>query len=607
MEPQEQEFEMEYCVGQTVDSCSVINLRPDDPPKVKTWVVVKVWVKGTRDLEGNSKQDKAKAAALQALAEGLHDLWRTLDDKDFVVETITSYILAEEDMDFIGKRWGDSRGWGYKISKQWVADPSGPRIRDPNVLQSALQGLVDNMQDLWNRLDEKEKFKEPSPRDIIVESRSFSNLVPGDLMKWKEEKVGASRVGEEGETREWRVRSNSHRIRGLKMALVPFQALEVDTQDWCHILAENGQNPWNSVLEMGLFHSVSRADPMKRTGERVRANRGGGDRVTREQTVDTNAHSICNPEMQQLAIDTAERLSLGNRPVVKDSPLKPCFPPKISKYMAIKSLEGVAGGMLKFEPLMGITKGIVPSGWEDTSEAWARDNLDVGQMQVTPIIIEGAFPPKLKQFPLPLESIEEMTKTIYILKNRGYIKPNISPSSAPLCPVKKPDGTWSLNIDYRALNRVTARLSLVETTYQDLVDKIPGNVIWFSVLSINNWFLSIPLDPVSQPKTAFTWGKQQYCWTRLPPGFLNNVAIFHQAVRDVLAELYPMVAQDKNELLCWGISEEETRKLTRLIIQRLRDVGLKLDGHKVQLVQREVSFLGIRVGPCRWRLGPINV
>ncbi|XP_028907123.1 uncharacterized protein LOC114806514 isoform X2 [Ornithorhynchus anatinus] len=501
MASQEQEFEVEYLVGQTVSSCSVINLRPDDPPK----------------------------------------------------------------------------------------------------------GLVESIQDLWNRLDEKEKFKEPSPGDFIVETGSFSNVVPGDLMKWKGERVGSSRVGEEGRTREWRVGSNSNRIRGLKVDLAPFQDLKVDTQDWCHRLAENEQNPWNSVSEMGLFNSVSRADPVKWTGERVGANRGGGDRVTREQIADTNAHRICDPEVQQLAIDLAEKLNLGNRPAVKDSPLKPGFPLKFSQNMATKSLDGMTGGMLNFEPLKGITEGIVPPGWEDTSKAWARDDLDVGQMQMTPIIIEGAFPPKLEQYPLPVESIEEMANVIYILKNRGYIKLNISPSSAPLWPVKKPNGTWSFSIDYRALNRVTARLTLVETTYQDLVDRIPVNATWFSVLSINNWFLSIPLDPVSQPKTAFTWGKQQYCWTRLPQGFLNNVAIFHQAVRNVLAELYPMVAQDKNELLCWGASEDETQKLTRLIIRRLRDAGLKLDGHKVQLVQREVSFLGIRVGSFRWRLGPINV
>ncbi|XP_028907121.1 uncharacterized protein LOC103170756 [Ornithorhynchus anatinus] len=607
MESQEQEIEIEYRVGQSFGRFSLRPSRPYTRPKAKTWVVFKIWVRGYPTPEGDSRQDKAKAITMQALAEGLHDLWRKLDGKDFLVETLTSHTLSEEDMNLTGERGGTSKGWGYIVTKEWIEDPSGPRIRDPNVLQSALQSLVESIQDLWNRLDKEEKSKKPSPGDFIVENGSFSKVIPRDLMKWKGERVEASQVGEEGRTREWRVGSNSNRIRGLWMELAPFQALKMDTQDWWHRVVENEQSPWNSVVEMRLFNSVGRADPMKWTGERVGANRSGGGRVTREQRVDTSAHRIYDPEVQQLAADTTERPSLGNRPVSNDSPLKPRSLLEISKYMAIKSLEGVAGRMLNFEPLNGITEGIVPPGWEDTSEAWAHDSLDAGQMQVTPILIEGAFPPKLKQYPLPLGSIEEVVKMIYILENRGYIKPNISPSNAPVWPVKKPDGTWSFSIDYRALNRVTAPLTPVVTTYQELVDKVPGSAAWFSVLNINNWFLSIPLNPTSQPKTAFTWGKQQYCWTRLPQGFLNNVAIFHQAVRDVLAELYPMVAQDKNELLCWGASEEETQKVTRLIIQKLTDAGLKLDGHKVQLVQREVSFLGIKVGPCGWRLGPINV
>ncbi|XP_038628577.1 uncharacterized protein LOC119950341 [Tachyglossus aculeatus] len=526
MEFQESEFEIEYLVGQTAGTTSEEPSGSYAPLEDQAWLVLRIWVEGARDLEGNSKPDEAKGIAIQALAEGLHDLWRRLEGNDFWIETISSYNLAEVDRNWMKERVRLSRGWGYIVNKRWKMDPNGPKIRDPHVLRSALQTLVESIHDLWYQLGQREDSKDPRPWDFIVETGSFVDEFPDILMNG------------EGE-------------------------MEEDSED----SGEEGDEEWW------------------------------------EQGADTDVHDICGPGVEDSDIDTDEESIPEDGAVMHYSHFKAFALWKNPKYMTVKSLKGMAGAMWDFEPLNGILREIVPPVWEDTSETWARDSLEAGQKQVTPF---RSFP-KHKLYPLLVESSEEEVMTIHILEDRGDFRPGMSPSDAPLWPVKKSCGPWSSRIDSWALSEVTARLIPMVTTYQGSVDEVPGNVPWFPGPSTDNWFLSRPFNPFSQPKITFSWGKQQYGWTRLPWGFLHNIAIFNSAVQGVFKDLYPRVAPDEKELLCWGVSEEKTQRVTSIIIQRLTCVGLKLDARKALLVQREGSFLGLKVGARKWKLGPISL
>ncbi|XP_028907122.1 uncharacterized protein LOC114806513 [Ornithorhynchus anatinus] len=521
MESQESEFEIEYLVGQTAGTTSEEPSGSYAPPEDQAWLVLRIWVEGARDLEGNSKPDEAKGVAIQALAEGLHDLWRKLEGKDFWIETISSYNLAEVDRNWMEKRVGLSRGWGYIVNKRWKVDPNGPIIRDPRVLRSALQTLVESIHDLWYRLGQREDSKDSRPWEFIVETGSFVDEFPDIPMKGEGEMEEES--GEEGDEEWW------------------------------------------------------------------------------EKGADTNVHDIWGPGVEESDIDTDEESNPEDGAVMHYSHFKALALWESPKYMTGK--KGMARGMWDFEPLNGILREIVPPVWEDTSEAWARDSLEADQQQVTPF----HFLPKHKWYPLLEESSEEDVQPIHILEDRGDFMPGVSPSDAPLWPAKKSRAPWSSRIDSWALSEATAQLIPMVTTYQGSEDKVPENAPWLPGPSTDNWFLSRPLDPFSQPKITFTWGKQRYCWTRLPWGFLHNIAIFHPAVQGVLAELYPRVAPDEKELLCWGVSEEKTQRVTGIIIKRLTGVGLKLDAHEAQLVQREGSFLGLKVEACKWKLGPISL
>lgn len=59
-----------------------------------------------------------------------------------------------------------------------------------------------------------------------------------------------------------------------------------------------------------------------------------------------------------------------------------------------------------------------------------------------------------KQYRLP-GGEEEITQTISALLEAKVIRPTLSPYNSSLWPVRKPDGTWRMTIDYRELNKVT--------------------------------------------------------------------------------------------------------------------------------------------------------
>ena len=70
---------------------------------------------------------------------------------------------------------------------------------------------------------------------------------------------------------------------------------------------------------------------------------------------------------------------------------------------------------------------------------------------------EGAIPPKLRQYRMSPAQAAELEAQVKTLLQRGWVRPSNSPFGAPVLFVPKPDGSWRMCIDYRALNQLTMR------------------------------------------------------------------------------------------------------------------------------------------------------
>ena len=93
----------------------------------------------------------------------------------------------------------------------------------------------------------------------------------------------------------------------------------------------------------------------------------------------------------------------------------------------------------------------------------------------------------------------------------GIIRPSMSPWSFPVVPVRKPDGSVRLCIDYRKLNAVTTPDPFAIPLINCLIDQL-GEATSLTKLDMNKGFYQIPVAEADIPKTAFCtpWGKYEF-------------------------------------------------------------------------------------------------
>ena len=105
---------------------------------------------------------------------------------------------------------------------------------------------------------------------------------------------------------------------------------------------------------------------------------------------------------------------------------------------------------------------------------------------------------------------EDATLLEYVtkLRNERLIEPTVSPYNAIPMLIKKPDGTFRVVLDYRALNSLTLKdnypLPNIDKYLSSLAD-----AHWFTVGDLLQGFHQVELDESSKPKTAFStpWGQ----------------------------------------------------------------------------------------------------
>lgn len=117
---------------------------------------------------------------------------------------------------------------------------------------------------------------------------------------------------------------------------------------------------------------------------------------------------------------------------------------------------------------------------------------------------EGRQPVRVKQYPLKKED-EGIRPVVEKFLQIGLLRECESDFNTPILPVRKPDGSYRIVQDLRAVNKITEDLYPVVANPYTLLTALTPELTWFTVRDLKDAFFCLPLPEASQKLFAFEW------------------------------------------------------------------------------------------------------
>jgi gag-polyprotein putative aspartyl protease len=94
----------------------------------------------------------------------------------------------------------------------------------------------------------------------------------------------------------------------------------------------------------------------------------------------------------------------------------------------------------------------------------------------------GSRPPYRRNYRMTEAERDELERQLDTLLKKGLIRPSVSPFGSPVIFVRKPNGELRLCIDYRAVNKLTARNRYPLPRISDVWDQLKGSTCFSSMV-----------------------------------------------------------------------------------------------------------------------------
>ena len=157
--------------------------------------------------------------------------------------------------------------------------------------------------------------------------------------------------------------------------------------------------------------------------------------------------------------------------------------------------------------------------------------------------------------------------------------------------VRKANGQLRFCVDYRHLSLQTYNDSYPLPRIETCLDSLGGSK-YFSSLYIRLGYWQAAIDPESADKTAFVTRKGIFRFKRLSFGLTNAPALFQRLINLVLAGLtWEVCLMYLDDVIVMADTFERYLKRLKLIMNRVRRSGLKLNPARCKLFQLKTKFL----------------
>ena len=233
-----------------------------------------------------------------------------------------------------------------------------------------------------------------------------------------------------------------------------------------------------------------------------------------------------------------------------------------------------------------------------------HDNADVfsstpGEAQVESFSIkleQDALPSSRPPYQVPIHLREEVSLEIDKLLNSNIIEPSKSVEwCAPIVPVRKPDKSIRLCVDYRELNKVTPLDRHVIPTLPEILDRI-GQANIISKIDLTAGFHQILIEPQSRHLTTFLSPRGKFQFIRMPFGLNNAPSHFQRTMERVLEPVADCAAVYIDDIVIFSNNWKDHINHLARVFTCFREAHLTAKLSKCSFGLTKLQYLGHTIG-----------
>ena len=193
---------------------------------------------------------------------------------------------------------------------------------------------------------------------------------------------------------------------------------------------------------------------------------------------------------------------------------------------------------------------------------------------------------------VPIESKAAIEEAIDYMVKQDILEPQIEPTlwvSSVTYPVK-PTGEVRPCLDARDLNKAIIRKNHKPQTVEEIAHQLAGAVV-FTKADALKAFLQVHLTEESSKLLVINTHKGRYRFKRMPFGAKMSQDVF-QMKMDLIMERCPGVISIHDDIVVYGVSEEDHDANLVNLLNVAQIEGLVLNSKKLELKRPRVSFFG---------------
>ncbi|GLB41135.1 putative retrotransposable element tf2 155 kda protein type 1-like [Lyophyllum shimeji] len=247
--------------------------------------------------------------------------------------------------------------------------------------------------------------------------------------------------------------------------------------------------------------------------------------------------------------------------------------------------------------------------FEDVFSKAAFDELPERKQWDHAIELEpGSTPSSCKVYPLAPNEQAELDAFLEENLKSGRIRPSKSPMASPVFFIKKKDGSLRLVQDYRALNAITVKNRYPLPLISELINNLRG-ARYFTKLDVRWGYNNVRIKEGDEWKAAFRTNRGLFEPLVMFFGLTNSPATFQTMMNDIFRDLIAqgVVCVYLDDILIYTKTLEEHRRITRIVLDRLRKHRLFLKPKKCEFERTEIEYLGLIISHGTASMDPVKV